>query len=139
MNDSQKWEQKHWRRIFIQLENAGIKLSSENIPEIIEETSFRIRSKKYPEYCTLYEGGISCHPQIKDLNCFLCACPQYNTTTDEGKCEINSKFHKYSSPAKTSSGRILDCTDCAAYHTPGSIAVFLRKQISKLIKLSETL
>jgi len=135
----QAWEEKHWQNVFQELREAKIELKAENIPKIIEYMSFKERSKRNPERCTLYVRGISCHPKVKDLNCLLCACPQYDSSREEGGCRINcargfcysSKFHP--------DIRVWDCSNCKAYHRPDSVRLFLEKNIDRLAAMSETL
>ena len=75
MEISEEWEKKYWKRVFSDLKEANIELTKENIPKILEEMSFKVRSKKYPSICPCYSTGQSCHPNTKNLNCMLCACP----------------------------------------------------------------
>jgi len=131
MNLLQKWEAEHKKRILQELKQSNIKLTLENIPKIIHETSFKIRSKKYPDACPYYQSEHSCHPEIKDLNCFLCACPQYDSSKLEGGCKINSKKGKYHKHQNLPKGKIWDCSDCNTYHTPISVKKYLEKKFKK--------
>jgi len=135
----QDWEKRHWSNVFEELKEARISIVRENIGEIIKHMSFDLRSKRNPERCTLYLTGISCHPEVKDLNCLLCACPQYDSTVEEGGCRINSgRGFSYTSVYNPST-HIWDCSKCAAYHRPDSIKLFLEKNIDKLRVMSENL
>ena len=90
------WGKNHFIEIINELKSEKIKLSYENIPKIIEAMTFNKRNKRNPEQCPYYKQNppTPCHP-IKDLNCLLCACPNYNSRTLEGGCNINSKKGKY--------------------------------------------
>lgn len=132
LNILQKWEIKHRRKILSELEGARIEIIIENIPKIIRETSFEIRSKKFPDKCPYYKTGKSCHPEIKDLNCFLCACPQYEPEKIDGGCKINSKKGKWTYHPNLPKGKVWDCSDCNYYHTPSSVEKFLKENIEKL-------
>ena len=143
LNKSQEWEQRHWRLVFTDLKQAEIELTRENIPKIVKEMSFEVRSRKHPdkEHCWNYVGTepTPCHPGVKNLNCLLGACPQYDSMTETGSCKINSEFAKYISTHLTSSNRILDCSDCNLYHSPNTIVRFLERNINELKEMSETL
>ena len=129
-----RWEKQHWQNICQELRDKGIELRVENIPRIIRETSFEVRSKEYPERCTLYSKGVSCHPDIKNLNCLACACPNYDTETEGGECRIQSKKgHMYK-------GEVWDCSDCSFGHSPEYIERFLKEgKLEELQRISETL
>ena len=138
------WENKRVKTILQRLKQEGIKLTLENIPTIIEETSFRVRSKKYPDECPdLYKKGISCHPRVKDLNCFLCNCPQYNAHYIDnnliGKCNANSKHGKYASSKNGTGISIWDCSNCTAYHSPKAVEIYLRNNMERLQEISASL
>ena len=132
MNILQKWEKSHRKEILKELKKAGIELTLENIPKIINQTSFKIRKKKYPRKCPDYITNKSCHPEIKDLNCFLCACPNYQSDLLEGGCKINSKKGKYHHHPNLPKGKVWDCSNCSINHTPKEVEKYLRKNISKL-------
>ncbi len=128
-NILQKWEKQHKQEILKELQQANIRLTKENIPEIINETSFKTRSKKHPNKCPYYSKGESCHPEIKDLNCMLCACPNYMSKTEIGGCKINSRFGKFHNHPSLPKGKVWDCSDCNKYHSPQSVEKFLRKHL----------
>tara|TARA_Y100000310_G_C20556060_1_gene750574 strand:- start:351 stop:755 length:405 start_codon:yes stop_codon:yes gene_type:complete len=130
LNLLQKWGIEHKKQIKKELKKANLELTIENIPQIIKQTSFKVRSKKYPKACTLYKQGKSCHPKIKDLNCLLCACPNYNSKIDQGGCKIQSKKGKWAKPyIYSKSGKVWDCSDCKINHTPKEVEKYLRNLI----------
>jgi len=133
MNPLQNWENAHFKKILEELKQANIDLSIPNIPLIIQETSFAVRSKKYPEQCPYYRKTHSCHPEVQDLNCFLCACPYYKSDSLEGGCEINSNSGKWHSPYPySSSNKVWDCSDCSIPHSPEFVEKWLRQNLDKL-------
>ena len=95
------WEIEHFRTIGRELREAGIEFTRKNIERVLNETSFTTRSKKHPKECPYYqmqEGMLkSCHPKIEadNFSCFLCSCPNYDSSSDQGKCRINSPQGKY--------------------------------------------
>jgi len=139
-NILQIWEDNHFSEIVKELKSENIAISYENIPKIIEAMSFDRRSKRNPEKCPYYQKNppSPCH-KIDDLNCFLCACPNYNSKELEGGCLINSKkgewFYYKSLPA----GRVWDCSNCNVNHSKREVENYLMKNIEKLIKISESL
>jgi Zn-finger protein len=120
--------------------SSRIDLTRRNISEIIEHMSFKNRSKTYSERCSLYTGGISCHPKIKDLNCLICACPNYFSEDNEGGCRADSnkgKWYEYEEHGERK--RVWDCSDCHSYHSPMETRLFLEKNMSLLRAISENL
>lgn len=126
------WDEQHWRNIVLELREARIDLIEENIPLIVEETSFRVRSRKHPKRCPVYyKAKTPCHPQVKDLNCLVCACPQYLLGQNGGGCRINSPNGFYYK------NEVWDCTNCSYGHTPKYAEFFLRQNLSRLRAISE--
>lgn len=134
INLLQKWEENHKKEILKELEQASIELTIQNIPKIINETSFETRSEKYPKKCPYYQKNPlkSCHPEVEDLNCFLCACPNYTSKSEQGGCRINSKQGKWTYHPNLPKGRVWDCSDCNKYHSPKAIEDFLKDNINNL-------
>ena len=56
-NFLQQWEQEHWKKVCSELKQANIEITLENIPQIIKEMSFEVRSKKHPNECPYYRQG----------------------------------------------------------------------------------
>ena len=129
INLLQKWEQSHKQKILNELKKANLELTIENIPKIIKETSFKVRSKKYPKECPYYQLEYSCHQKIKDLNCFLCACPNYKSELLIGGCKINSRRGKFVHHSNLPKRKVWDCSDCTINHTPKEVEKYLRNLI----------
>ncbi len=76
------------------------KLSNLSDEEIIKYFRFENMVKKEPSFCPLYKDNKKCH-DIENLNCYLCACPNFRFDDkgfkkEEKKtlfsyCDINSK------------------------------------------------
>ena len=132
LNYLQKWEIEHRKKIISELKVAGIEIIIENIPRIIEETSFRVRREKHPDECPYYKGEKSCHPEVKDLNCFLCACPNYLSEETEGGCKIKSKRGRFYHHPNLEKGKVWDCSDCPVFHSPKEIEKYLKENIGEI-------
>ncbi len=91
-----KWFKAHGEKHI----NIMEKLKDKNDDEIIEYFKFENMVKNEPEFCPLYKDNKKCH-DYKDLNCYLCACPNFrfndnglkkqNGKTLYSYCSINSK------------------------------------------------
>ena len=131
LNLLQRWEIEHQEKIERELNQAGIELTIENIPKIIKQTSFKIRSKTHPNECDYYKQEKSCHPEIEDLNCYLCACPNYKSELLEGACKIKSKKGKYHHHKNLPKGKVWDCSDCTVNRTAKEIEKYLKENLIK--------
>ena len=139
-NDLQQWEIDFRKQVFKELDDLHIELIEENIPRIVEAFSYRIRKErnkdipeKQPGWCPCYTGQ-PCHPQVPDLNCLLCTCPNYDSSTINGKCRAGSKQGQYipdsNRPPKNT---IWDCSGCTRYHSPGEVTLWLTRNLDKLV------
>lgn len=137
LNKSQIWEIQHMTTVLRELKTARIELTEENIPSIIDYMSFEKRSKRNPSLCPQYQGENPepCH-DVEDLNCLLCACPNYESWRLEGGCKINSKKGKFHYHENLPIGKIWDCSDCKINHTLKEIENYLLKDLEKLMKIS---
>jgi len=129
MHLNQAWDYRHWNWISEELEEAGLELTLENTPRIIDIMDFRVRGKKHPERCSCYKNKRPCHAKVNNLNCLICACHQYDLNIDEGGCLAKSKLGKWFYGSKTSTGRTWNCEDCPVYHTPNAVKNYLEKNI----------
>jgi Zn-finger protein len=134
-NQLQEWEDNHFQKVRNELQSLGIEIIPENIPQIIKAMSFKERSQRHPEQCPYYNPPLSrpCHP-IADLNCLLCSCPNYDSSTDKGECKISKKSKgRWHTPYPYSeSGKVWDCTDCPINHTPQEVRKYLEKNLDKM-------
>ncbi len=129
----------HIETILRELKQAKILLTYENIKEIIQETSFKIRSKKHPDKCPYYKTNTQCLKleNNQELNCFLCACPNYYSELP-GACKIKNPENK-AVYIINEFGEILDCSRCLIPHLPETVEKFLKKNIRRLKNISDIL
>jgi Zn-finger protein len=90
--------------------------------EVIEYFRFENMVEKEPNFCPLYAKNKKCH-DIENLNCYLCACPNFRFNDSgfekiEDKtlfsyCSIDSKNGK---KAISKSAIHQDCSDCLIPH-----------------------
>jgi len=131
LNLLKQWEQSHFRKIARELRDLNIPITRENIPAIIQATSFQERSKRNPNECPYYEKNHPCH-NIENLNCLLCACPNYQSDSLEGGCKANSPQGKYHYHENLPKGKVGDCSDCQRNHTPQEVQTWLEENINIL-------
>jgi len=88
--------------------------------QIIEYFEFNNMVKNEPNFCPLYKKSKKCH-DMEDLNCYLCACPNFRFN-DEG-IEIYNGY-KILSKCSINNGEKLmhkeiihqDCSSCSVPH-----------------------
>jgi Zn-finger protein len=131
----QNWERIHFQKIANELNSAGIKISPDNIGSIIEHTSFEKRSKRDKSECPYYELEKPCH-DIEDLNCLLCACPNYESDTLKGGCRINSSYGKITEHENLPEGQVWDCSNCSIGHDKDFVKSWLEQNINYLSLLN---
>ncbi|SFV59824.1 hypothetical protein MNB_SV-3-676 [hydrothermal vent metagenome] len=98
------------------------KLTHLNDDEIIAYFRFENMVEKEPDFCPLYKKHKKCH-DIKELNCYLCACPNFRFD-EEGfkKVENKTLYSICNIDAKEGSQYISDdaihqnCTGCSVPH-----------------------
>ena len=66
------------------------KLSHLNDDEIVEYFNFSNMVQNEPDFCPLYKDNKKCH-DMEELNCYLCACPNFRVTQTKSYCSIDSK------------------------------------------------
>ncbi len=109
----------------VKMNSETKKFIEQHIQRIINEFDFENQKKKFPDKCPCYKEG-KCH-NIKELNCFLCYCPEYDNSVKEGGCKINSSKGKWVFNEKLAKGKIWDCSDCDYPHKKEVIEKYLRK------------
>ena len=95
---------------------------------IIKEFNFKNRKAKHPTECPCYLQNKPCHnlPE-EELNCFLCYCPEYDLTKQEGGCKINNPKGKWLFNEKLLKSKIWDCSNCDYPHRPEIVKMYLMK------------
>ena len=90
------------------------KLTELSHEEVIDYFSFENMVKEEPDFCPLYKDNKKCH-DIEDLNCYLCACPNFRVGELKSSCAINSK---YGDNIVAKDGYIhQDCSACVVPHS----------------------
>ena len=111
--------------------NIMTKLSSLGKNEIIAYFDFENMKVNEKDFCLLYDLNKKCH-DIKNLNCYLCACPYFRLKETQSTCSINSRFAKFS---KDDTGfNHLDCTDCFIPHKVSYIKKNYQENWNKIMK-----
>jgi len=99
----------------------------EHIERIVKDSSFAEMKKRHPNKCPCYTRG-KCHDLPEEsLNCFLCCCPEYNNSAEEGGCKINSKEGKWYFDERLPKGKIWDCSDCTYPHKEETVKKYLER------------
>lgn len=66
------------------------KLSHLSDDEIIEYFDYENLKSKEPEFCPLFKDNKKCH-HMENINCYLCACPNFRVDKTKSFCAIDSK------------------------------------------------
>lgn len=82
----QSWHQEHAQKHKKILE----KLRELSDDEVIEYFRFENMAIQEPDFCVLYKENKKCH-DMENLNCYLCACPNFRVDEKKSSCAINSK------------------------------------------------
>ena len=82
----QSWHQEHAQKHKKLLE----KLRELSDDEVIEYFCFENMVLKEPDFCVLYKENKKCH-DMKNLNCYFCACPNFRVEEKQSTCAIKSK------------------------------------------------
>jgi len=90
--------------------------------QIIDYFDFDNMVRREPEFCPLYAEAKKCHP-MKQLNCYLCACPHFRFNDDGLRAE-NARivYSECAIDAKDGKAVIFaaavhqDCTACTVPH-----------------------
>lgn len=91
-----------------------------NDDEIIDYFAFENMVENEPGFCPLYETPKRCH-DIKDLNCYLCACPHFRFSDEglheKGDCRVKSECAIGNGSALRHEDVIhQDCSKCTIPH-----------------------
>ena len=136
MIDKKTWRLEFFRNIFDDLKSSGIEINANNISDIVEATSYRVRSVRNQSRCPCYSTG-ECHKGISDMNCFLCPCPNYEVDTPTGGCKINSPYgewfyHPELVLDENPEGKVWDCNGCNCFHDRKMVEKYLGDNLMKL-------
>tara|TARA_Y100000310_G_scaffold49946_1_gene46110 strand:- start:155 stop:577 length:423 start_codon:yes stop_codon:yes gene_type:complete len=131
VNLLEKWEKEHFIKVLSEIKSAGIDFSLNNLDAIVEQTSFKVRSKNQPDECPYYPSKGGCH-DLNDLNCFLCACPNYDSKSFEGGCKIESSLGGWHYHKNLPTRRVWDCSGCFINHSSGEAKDYIKENFDKL-------
>ena len=109
------------------------KLAHLNNDEIIEYFLYENMITNEPTFCLLYKENKKCH-DMKDLNCYLCACPEFRLQEkkkEKSYCFINSKF---GTTCKANDEVHQDCSDCLIPHKKQYITKMFNRDWNKVMK-----
>jgi len=108
--------------------------------EVIEYFRFENMVEKESEFCPLYKKSRKCH-NLEDLNCYLCACPNFrfndsgfreiNGKTLYSYCSINSKYGRESISEKAIHQ---DCSLCPIPHRERFIKRLFKRDWFEIFK-----
>ena len=140
-NKLQEWEKSFRKGILKEIKSSGILFTKENLDLIVNESSFKVRTKKAPTFdnCPYVSQGKPCHSNIKNLNCFLCACPNYDSSKLDGGCNVGSKDGKFVFHDALPLGRIWDCSECSINHSPEEVRNYIENNFDQLKKQYDNL
>lgn len=104
-------------------EDILLKIKDLSKKEQIQYFDYDNMIKKELNFCPLYKLNTKCH-DIKDLNCFLCACPYFEYSDNTplsvtkdinvmSRCSINAKE---ASSYTTKGIQQCDCSNCTVPH-----------------------
>ncbi len=66
------------------------KLTHLSDDDIIKYFDYDNMKQKEKDFCVLYKENKKCH-EMENLNCYLCACPNFRVEKKKSFCSINSK------------------------------------------------
>jgi Zn-finger protein len=99
--------------------------------ELIEYFRFENMIKNEPNFCPLYKDNKKCH-DIEDLNCYLCACPNFRVTNTKSYCNIQSNE---GSQIVSNDGFIhQDCSKCTVPHQESYIKNKFHRDLEYIFK-----
>jgi len=123
-----KWIKQH----SIKHEKLMKKLSHLSDAEVIEYFDYENMVKKEPDFCPLFKEPKKCH-DIDELNCYLCACPNFRLSQAKSTCNINSKDG--GSIVSKKDGFIhQDCSKCSVPHTKEYVKKHFNRSWSFIMK-----
>ena len=109
------------------------KLTHLNDAKKVEYFLYENMIKNESTFCLLYKENKKCH-EMKDLNCYLCACPEFRLQAKskiKSYCSINSKF---GTTCKVHDDIHQDCSGCLIPHKKQYILKVFDKDWNKMMK-----
>ena len=100
---------------------------------ILKEFSFRVRKNRNKGECPCYLENKPCHGiSNKELNCFFCLCPEYDSDSLIGGCKANNPEGKgkWFEHKDLEHKKVWDCSECCYPHKKENIKKYLNKIFS---------
>ena len=98
-----------------------------HIEKIIQQFVYSKRKLKNPKDCPCYLQNKPCHNISENkLNCFLCFCPEYDSSIPEGGCKMRSEKGQWFFNESLPKGKIWDCSNCDNPHNEETVRKHLR-------------
>lgn len=101
--------------------------------EVIKYFHFENMLKNEPDFCLLYQEGKKCH-EIEDLNCYLCACPNFRFDDNGFRQEASKTLYSVCNIESKDGNRYVsedaihqNCAGCAVPH----VESYIKKHFSR--------
>lgn len=121
----ESWHQEHAKKHAFVMK----KLQHLSDDEVIEYFDFENMVKNEPDFCILYKENQKCH-DLKELNCYFCACPNFRVGESKSFCSINSK----DGGSMEHNGYIhQDCSKCTVPHHKSYVKTHFNRDWSKVL------
>ena len=108
--------------------------------EMIRYFRYENMVEKEPNFCPLYAEGKQCH-EMEDLNCYLCACPNFRFDDDGIEREGKRRLYSYCSIDSKSGGQFVskdaihqDCSKCLVPHKEAYIREHFSRDWAEIMK-----
>jgi Zn-finger protein len=136
----------HQLRILRDLKKQGIIIGQTSIKEIIQATSYKQRKTTHLDSCVCYQSDPEqpkqppkpCH-NLELLNCFLCACPEFDLEAESGGCNVYSRLGKIIDSPIAKTGKIWDCYSCYHPHFPTTVEKYIKENLESLKQKQESI
>ena len=108
------------------------KLTNLNDNEVIDYFDYENMIIEEPNFCPLFKEPKKCH-DIAELNCYLCACPNFRLSNEKSTCDINSKDGG-SITSKKDGFIHQDCSKCSVPHSKSYVKKHFNRDWSFIMK-----
>jgi len=108
------------------------KLTQLSDKQVIEYFRFDNMVEQEPDFCPLYAKNQKCH-DMKDLNCYLCACPNFRFD-DNGFKEREGKTLKSYCAIDSKDGAVFEGKDALHQNCSGCTVPHHESYIQKIFK-----
>jgi len=109
--------------------NIMKKLSHLSDEEVLEYFNYENMKLKEKDFCILYKDNEKCH-NMENLNCYLCACPNFRVDKTKSFCSIDSK---YGAKIELKDFTHQDCSNCTIPHHKSYIKKYFNRDWSLIM------